>query len=142
VDYRRRGGYAVTLLPTRRWWPNTWYGTVGLEIAAPRAAWMFDRVGYGLQLEYTGLLHRLGATRPYESALGPVGRRELASARDQLVGPGRPQAPPPIARGTCPGISRQFTDAAAALLYGGTAAQPLTPDFRGMLRTRVAPSAL
>jgi hypothetical protein len=78
LDYRQNGGYAVTPLPSRRWWPNTWYGSVGLEITAPRTAWMFDRVGYGLELEYTGLLHRLGATRPYESALGPVGRRELS----------------------------------------------------------------
>ncbi len=79
LDYERSGGYAVSILPSDRWWPNTWYGMVGLELLAPRPGWVAGRVGYGLQVEYTGLVHRLGATRPGRSgSLGGVTRGELA----------------------------------------------------------------
>ncbi|MGH7506478.1 MAG: hypothetical protein ACRELX_12535, partial [Longimicrobiales bacterium] len=79
IDFERAGGYAVSILPSARWWPNTWYGVVGLELRAPRGGWIADRLGYGVLLEYTGLVHRLGATRPRRAgSLGSVARRELA----------------------------------------------------------------
>jgi hypothetical protein len=79
--FRRRGGYAVSVLPSQRWWPNTWYNMAGLELALPRRHWLLRRVGYGVELRYTGLLHRLGATGPgREGNLGWVTRQELALA--------------------------------------------------------------
>ena len=79
LPFERAGGYPVSILPSEKWWPNTWYGVAGIELLAPRERWFADRVGYGLQLEYTGLLHRLGATRPGSGgSLGSVARREIA----------------------------------------------------------------
>ena len=80
LDFERRGGYPVSLLPSARWWPNTWYATVGVELLAPRRRWLAQRVGYGLLLEYTGLIHRLGDTTPGEGgSLGGVTRKEVAA---------------------------------------------------------------
>jgi hypothetical protein len=71
-SYEYRGGYPMSLLPSATSWPNTWFGNLGLELTAPRTAWLLGRIGYGLQLEYTGTLHRLGARRPADSSLGTV----------------------------------------------------------------------
>jgi hypothetical protein len=54
-----RGGYMLTLLPSRHWWPNTAYTGLGLELASPTHRWLLQRVAYGLRLEGTGSLHRL-----------------------------------------------------------------------------------
>jgi hypothetical protein len=79
-DYERRAGYGVTLLPSARWWPNTWYASASLELLAPRRGWLADRIGYGVLFEYTGLVHRLGDTSPGRGgSLGGVTRRELAA---------------------------------------------------------------
>lgn len=53
------GGYLPPLLPHRRWWPNTWYGGVGVEYFSPRSQWLFGRMGYGTRVEYTELVNRL-----------------------------------------------------------------------------------
>lgn len=58
-DADRRGGYMLTLLPSRHWWPNTAYAGLGLELASPTRRWILQRLGYGVRLEGTGLLHRL-----------------------------------------------------------------------------------
>jgi hypothetical protein len=49
-DADRRGGYMLTLLPSRRWWPNTAYAGLGLEGASPTHRWLLQRVAYGLRL--------------------------------------------------------------------------------------------
>jgi hypothetical protein len=64
---RRRGGYYPSIIvPSRRWWPNTIYGGVGVELFAPKSRWLLRRQGYGFRLEATGRLHRLsGETVPH-----------------------------------------------------------------------------
>lgn len=78
ADYTNRGGYAVSLLPSKLWWPNTWYGGAGLELYASRQSWLLPQLGYGLRLEANGSRHRLGATRPGTSNLGIVSRGDLS----------------------------------------------------------------
>ncbi|MGH7556008.1 MAG: hypothetical protein ACREMQ_23645 [Longimicrobiales bacterium] len=78
VDFRRDGGYAVSLFPSKLWWPNTWYGGIGIEFLSPKGVWVGNRIGYGAQIEFTGLVHRLGARRPGGAALGSVTRSDLA----------------------------------------------------------------
>jgi hypothetical protein len=80
MPFERKGGYSLTALPSTRWWPNTWYASIGVELLSPRTAWISNRIGYGLQLEYSALNHRLGAVRPGNSAYGRVGRRALSVA--------------------------------------------------------------
>ena len=80
VAFERAGGYPLTFLPSLRWWPNTWYGAAGIELLAPRGAWILDRFGYGLQFEFTGLLHRLGPTKPFRPIIGTATRREFSIA--------------------------------------------------------------
>jgi hypothetical protein len=58
-DADRRGGYMLTLLPSRHWWPNTAYAGLGLELASPTHRWLLQRLAYGVRLEGSGLLHRL-----------------------------------------------------------------------------------
>jgi hypothetical protein len=63
-----KGGYAPTLLPSRKWWPNTWQAGAGIELFAPKRHWILQRLGYGVRIEGTALLHRLGSR-------GPCGQR-------------------------------------------------------------------
>jgi hypothetical protein len=46
-----RGGHAPSLTPSMKWWPNSTYAGGGLEFFAPRRAWIFGRLGYGLAAE-------------------------------------------------------------------------------------------
>ena len=79
-DYRTKGGYAVTLLPSRRWWPNTWYAGAGVEYLAPRGGLIFHQLQYGVRLDATVSRHRLGATRPGVANLGVVTRGDVTLA--------------------------------------------------------------
>lgn len=56
---RREGGYLPTILPSQKWWPNTMYGGLGVEVLAPRRLWIFDRLGYGVRGELSALGHRV-----------------------------------------------------------------------------------
>ena len=55
----REGGYLMSILPGRRWWPNSAYLGGGIELFAPREWWLLGRLGFGLRAEGTGVLHRL-----------------------------------------------------------------------------------
>lgn len=46
-----RGGHTLSLIPSTKWWPNSSYAGVGLEVFAPRRAWVFGRLGYGVAAE-------------------------------------------------------------------------------------------
>lgn len=52
-----RGGHDVALRPFKRIWPNGMYGGLGLEMFAPRRAWILGRLGYGLRAEVSGLAY-------------------------------------------------------------------------------------
>jgi hypothetical protein len=54
-----RGGHLPPLLPSRQWWPNTWYGGGGLEVFSPRRYYLLHMLGYGARIEYTHLLNKL-----------------------------------------------------------------------------------
>ncbi|MBI4409978.1 MAG: hypothetical protein HY561_09740, partial [Gemmatimonadetes bacterium] len=56
---KRKGGYAPTLWPSRKWWPNTWYAGGGVEWFSPEKSWLLGKLGYGMRLEFTGLRHRV-----------------------------------------------------------------------------------
>lgn len=77
IDLVRKGGYPPSFLPSARWWPNTWYGEAGVELMVPRSVWLLDRIGYGLDLHYTGTIHRLGATAPGSTTLGRITRNQI-----------------------------------------------------------------
>jgi hypothetical protein len=65
-----RGGYLPPLLPSSRWWPNTWYGGGGIEVFSPRRYFLFHLIGYGARVEATGLFNKL--TFSEESGRGDV----------------------------------------------------------------------
>jgi hypothetical protein len=48
---RTKGGHAPSLIPSEKWWPNSMYGGAGLELFAPKRAWIFGRLGYGIAAE-------------------------------------------------------------------------------------------
>jgi hypothetical protein len=75
-DYN--GGYAPTLWPSRRWWPNTWYVGTGVEIFAPRSRWMLSRVGVGARMDATASWHGLDTRSPGGSNLGWSHRAEYS----------------------------------------------------------------
>ena len=52
-------GYLPTILPSRRWWPNTWWVGVAAEFFTPRDHWLGRTVGYGLRIESALSTHRL-----------------------------------------------------------------------------------
>jgi hypothetical protein len=78
--YSRKGGYATTFLPSRKWWPNTWYAGTGLELFTPKQFWLFGKLGLGLRAETNLVWHRLGATDPRSEHLGWPRRNEYAFA--------------------------------------------------------------
>lgn len=67
----RQIGYLPTFLPSKRWWPNTLYGGVGLELFAPTRYWMLHRAGYGVRTELT-LSNATDARRSVEASAGVV----------------------------------------------------------------------
>lgn len=73
-----RGGYLPPILPSRRWWPNTWYSGAGLELFSPREVWLFERLGYGLRLD--GALYANRLSFDYASA-----RRGATAVRGDLA---------------------------------------------------------
>ena len=77
-DYTQRSGYAVTLLPSKKWWPNSWYGGMGVEYFAPRRGWLLQQFGYGIRAEFTALQHRLGARSPGAADQGMTQRNDLS----------------------------------------------------------------
>ena len=54
-----RRGYLPPVLPSRHWWPNTWYGGAGLELFAPREKWILGRLGAGVRIEGSLYLNKL-----------------------------------------------------------------------------------
>ena len=56
-----KGGYAPSLLPSRRWWPNSWHGGASVELFAPKRLWLWERLGYGVRADAGVLLHRLSS---------------------------------------------------------------------------------
>lgn len=73
-----RGGHLPPILPSRRWWPNTWYGGAGMELFSPREVWLFDRLGYGIRVD--AALYRNRLTFDYPSA-----RRDVSATRGDLA---------------------------------------------------------
>ena len=73
-----KGGYAPTLWPSGRWWPNSWYAGAGMEVFTPKSVWLFDRLGFGARLEATSLTHRLNAQSPGAKSPGWVRRSDYA----------------------------------------------------------------
>lgn len=69
-------GHFPSILPSQRWWPNLWYAGAGLEIFAPPHAWVFGRLGYGLNLEGTAYAHRLPVNDGVAAGRIQSGRRE------------------------------------------------------------------
>lgn len=55
------GGYLPPLLPGSHWWPNTIYAGTDVELFAPRRRYLLHRFGYGVRLDLTGRLSRIGA---------------------------------------------------------------------------------
>ncbi|HJU76028.1 MAG TPA: hypothetical protein VJ717_19965 [Gemmatimonadaceae bacterium] len=52
---RTRGGHAPSLIPSTKWWPNSMYAGAGLELFAPRRAWILGRLGYGIAVELSAI---------------------------------------------------------------------------------------
>jgi hypothetical protein len=78
VDYKRDGGYTASLLPTRRWWPNQWYGGGGVEFFERPRIHGLPLLGYGIRLEVNSSRHGLDATQPFRPNLGMVTRHDAA----------------------------------------------------------------
>jgi hypothetical protein len=77
-DLVQKYGYAPTLWPSGRWWPNTWYAGAGAELFTPKSLWLFGRLGLGARVEATSLTHRLGARSPWDNNLGWTRRSDYA----------------------------------------------------------------
>jgi hypothetical protein len=60
---RTRGGHAPSVIPSTKWWPNSAYGGGGLELFAPRRAWIFGRLGYGVATDVNVITHPLRGPR-------------------------------------------------------------------------------
>ena len=78
VGESMKGGYAPTLLPSRRSWPNFVYSGLAYEYFSPRPRWIAGTLGYGLRLDATWILQRLpageiGARRDLYFGRGDVG---------------------------------------------------------------------
>ena len=57
--YEVLGGNLPTLLPSRKWWPNTGYAGAGIEAFSPRRLWLAGMLGYGARVEFTESVNRL-----------------------------------------------------------------------------------
>ena len=53
------GGYLPPLLPSREWWPNTWYAGGGIEAFSLRRYYLFHLLGYGLRMDFTEFFNKL-----------------------------------------------------------------------------------
>jgi hypothetical protein len=60
---RTRGGHAPSVIPSTKWWPNGAYGGAGLELFAPRRAWILGRLGYGIAGEVNAITYPLRGPR-------------------------------------------------------------------------------
>ena len=58
-----RGGHAPSLKPSTKWWPNSMYAGAGFELFAPRRAWIFGRLGYGIAAEVNAMAYPLRGAR-------------------------------------------------------------------------------
>ncbi|MEO7521608.1 MAG: hypothetical protein ABIW79_07310, partial [Gemmatimonas sp.] len=56
-----KGGYAPTLLPSRRSWPNFVYTGVAYEYFSPRSKWFAKRLGYGFRVDANWIVQRMPA---------------------------------------------------------------------------------
>jgi hypothetical protein len=75
--YEIIGGNLPTLLPSRKWWPNTAYAGAGLEAFSPRRYWLAGILGYGARVEFTASVNRL--------RFGPEGRHgDVTAHRGEL----------------------------------------------------------
>ena len=77
-DYVDKAGYAPTLYPSAKWWPNTWYIGAGTELFTPKKLWLLDRLGVGARVDVTMSWHALFANYPGKANLGWVRRNEIA----------------------------------------------------------------
>ncbi len=75
-----KGGYAPPLLPSRRWWPNSWYGGVGAEAFSPQDMWLLGRLGWGTRVEISGIGHHLDADVPGGRDQATVQRLDLSAS--------------------------------------------------------------
>jgi hypothetical protein len=75
-----KSGYPPTVLPTRRWWPNSWNTGLGAEYFAPKKSWLLTQVGYGVRAELSAQRHRLGARNPGLQNKGIVSGYEFGLA--------------------------------------------------------------
>jgi hypothetical protein len=73
-----RDGHLPTILPSRRWWPNTWYGGTGVELFSPREAWLLGRLGFGLRIESSAYFNKL-------SFNNASGRGDAIAVREDLA---------------------------------------------------------
>jgi hypothetical protein len=55
------GGYAPTILPSRRSWPNFAYTGIVYEYFSPRSKWIAESIGYGLRLDANWIVQRLAS---------------------------------------------------------------------------------
>jgi hypothetical protein len=58
------GGYAPSILPSGKWWPNTWYLGTGLELFWPKSRGLLQHVGLGARMEAALSWHRLELDQP------------------------------------------------------------------------------
>jgi hypothetical protein len=60
---RTKGGHVLSFKPSKDWWPNSVYGGAGIELFAPRRAWLAGALGYGITAELTVHAYPLRAHR-------------------------------------------------------------------------------
>jgi len=75
----KRGGHWPSLIPSKRWWPNSMYGGLGAELFAPRSKWLFGGLGYGVRFDMSLLAHPMRGT-----GCGCISRRQDASVSLQF----------------------------------------------------------
>ena len=73
-----KGGYAPTLYPSAKWWPNTWYLGAGTELFTPKKFWLLKHLGVGARVDVTTTWHALSAQKPGAKNLGWARRNEIA----------------------------------------------------------------
>ena len=61
VVERAKGGYAPTVLPSRRSWPNFVYTGAAYEYFSPRPKWIAKRLGYGFRIDANWIVQRMPA---------------------------------------------------------------------------------
>jgi hypothetical protein len=56
---RVEGGHLPTIYPSIKWWPNTTYVGMGMEVFTPPRYWLLHRLGTGVRVEAGASFHRM-----------------------------------------------------------------------------------